>query len=138
MAEIKFKGANFSVKVDDIEVIAKEIVNCSYKVHKQLGPGLLERVYEVALCHELEKAGLDYERQVKIPIIYDDIEFDEAFRVDIFVEKMIICELKAVTEIHPVYKAQLLSYMKLADVELGFLINFNVPLIKNGIKRYRL
>lgn len=131
-------GTNFSIKEDEIEEIAKIVVDCAYKVHKTLGPGLLEKVYEVCFCHELDKAGLSFEQQCKVPITYDGIEFDEGFRLDVLVEDLIICELKSVTEMHPVYTAQILSHMKLMNVELGFLINFNVPLIKNGIKRLRL
>ncbi len=132
------KGANFEIQQPEIEKYAQLIVNSAYKVHKQLGPGLLEKVYEVCFCHELEKVGLNFERQVVVPISYDGLEFDEGFKLDVLVEDCIICELKSVLEIHPVYTAQLLSHMKLMDIELGFLINFNVPLIKDGIKRYKL
>ena len=104
-------------------------------MHKELGPGLLERVYEVCFCHELGKRGLRYERQVDIPIQYDGITFDEGLRLDVFVEDLIICELKAVDQMNPVWKAQVLSHLRLLDRRLGFLINFNVPLIKNGIAR---
>ncbi len=132
------RGTNFSVQIEEIERVAKVIVDCAYKIHKVLGPGLLEKVYEVCFCHELDKAGLSFEQQTKVPVVYDGLEFDEGFRLDVLVEDMIICELKSVTEMHPVYTAQILSHMKLMDVEIGFLINFNVPLIKNGIKRLRL
>ena len=138
MTDYVHKGTNFSIQEDEIEEIAKIVVDCAYKVHKTLGPGLLEKVYEVCFCHELDKAGLSFEQQSKVPITYDGIEFDEGFRLDVFVEDLIICELKSVTEMHSVYTAQILSHMKLMSVELGFLINFNVPLIKNGIKRLRL
>ncbi len=109
-----------------------------FKCIKNLVRDYLKKVYEVCFCHELDKAGLSFERQVSIPITYDGIEFDEGFKLDVLVEEIIICELKAVVEIHPVYKAQILSHMKLMDVSLGFLINFNVPLIKNGINRYKI
>lgn len=138
MTDYVHKGTNFSIQEDEVERIAKIVVDCAYKVHKSLGPGLLEKVYEVCFCHELDKAGLSFEQQSKVPITYDGIEFDEGFRLDVFVEDLIICELKSVTEMHPVFTAQILSHMKLMNVELGFLINFNVPLIKNGIKRLRL
>lgn len=138
MSEYIPRGTNFSIQEEEIERVAKIIVDCAYKVHKALGPGLLEKVYEVCFCHELNKAGLSFERQQKVPIVYDGIEFDEGFRLDVLVEEMIICELKSVIEMHPIYTAQILSHMKLMDVELGFLINFNVPLIKNGIKRLRI
>ena len=127
---------NYANITTEEERVAKLIVNAAYTVHKKLGPGLLEKVYEVCFCHELKKAGLEYERQAHVPIYYDDIEFDEGFRVDVLVEESIVCELKSVQEIHPVYQAQILSYLQLLNLDLGFLINFNVPLIKSGIKRY--
>lgn len=104
-------------------------------MHKELGPGLLERVYEVCFCHELTRRGLKYLRQVDIPITYDGILFDEGLRLDVLVEDDIICELKAVEVTNPVWEAQLLSHLKLSKKDLGFLINFNVPRIKDGIKR---
>ncbi len=117
------------------EDIATKIVDAAYAVHKSLGPGLLERVYEVCFCHELSKRDLNYERQVDIPIVYDGIVFDEGLRLDVLVEGLVICELKAVEEMNPVWTAQLLSHLKLTDKRLGFLINFDVTLIKKGIKR---
>jgi GxxExxY protein len=117
------------------EEIARKIVNSAYIVHKYLGPGLLESVYEVCFCHELNKAGLSFKRQSVVPINYDGIQFDSALRLDVIVEDLIICELKAVEAINPVYEAQLLSYLRLRQKRLGFLINFNVPTIKEGIKR---
>lgn len=117
------------------ERIAKAIVDAAYAVHSALGPGLLESVYEVCLCHELAKRGLSYCRQVVMPIVYDGITFDEGLRLDVLVEDMVICELKAVEDMHPIFAAQLLTYLKLTGKRLGFLINFNVPLIKHGIKR---
>lgn len=123
-------------KLSEIEEsIAKKIVDAAYTVHKELGPGLLEKVYEACFCHELTKRGLRYLRQVDIPIIYDGMTFDEGLRLDVLVEDIVICELKAVDEINPVWEAQLLSHLKLTHKRLGFLINFNVPLIKKGIKR---
>jgi GxxExxY protein len=117
------------------EEIARKIVDAAYTVHKKLGPGLLEKVYEVCLCHELAKRGLKYQRQIDIPIQYDDLVFDEGLRLDVFVEDVIICEIKAVEQINPVWAAQILSHLKLMNKRLGFLINFNVVLIKDGIKR---
>jgi len=117
------------------EYIAERIVDAAYAVHKTLGPGLLEKVYEICFCHEISKRGLENKRQVDIPIIYDGITFDEGLRLDVLVEELIICELKAVDEMNPVWEAQLLSHLKLTGKRLGFLINFNVPLIKKGIKR---
>ena len=120
---------------DREESIAKRIVDAAYTIHKILGPGLLEKVYEVCFCHELSKRKLKYQRQVDIPIVYDGITFDEGFRLDVLVEEIVICELKAVDEMNPVWEAQILSHLKLTGNRLGFLINFNVPLIKHGIKR---
>lgn len=118
------------------EEIGKIIVNAAFKVHKQLGPGLLERVYEVCLAHEIVKAGLDVKRQVDVPIFYDGIEFSEGLRLDLLIEDSIIIEIKAVEQINPVWEAQIISQLKLLNKDLGFLINFNVPLIKSGIRRF--
>jgi len=120
------------------ESIAEQIVNAAFTVHKTLGPGLLEKVYEVCLCHELSKQALKYKRQVDIPIVYDGITFNEGLRLDVLVEDLIICEIKAVEKMNPVWEEQIISYLRLTDKRLGFLINFNVPLIKNGIKRFIL
>jgi GxxExxY protein len=117
------------------ELVAAKIVDAAYSVHKALGPGLLEKVYEVCFYHELTKRGLSYERQVDIPIEYDGITFDVGLRLDIMVEGLVICELKAADKANPVWQAQLLSYLRLTGKRIGFLINFNVPLAKNGIKR---
>ena len=117
------------------EQIAKKIVESAFNVHNNLGPGLLENIYEVCFCHELAKHGLVTKRQVSLPIQYDGISFDEGLRLDVLVEDLVICELKAVETLHPVFTAQLITQLKLANKRLGFLINFNVPLIKNGIKR---
>jgi GxxExxY protein len=129
------KRMDFHKLPESEEAIAKKIVDAAYTVHKTLGPGLLEKVYELCFCHELAKRDLKYLRQVDIPIIYDGMTFDDGLRLDVFVEDIIICELKAVDEMNPVWKAQLLSHLKLTGKRLGFLINFNVPLIKNGIHR---
>lgn len=118
------------------EKIGKVIVDCAYKVHFALGPGLLEKVYEVCLTHELIKSGLKVERQLEIPIEYDGIVFKEGLRLDLLVESKVIVELKAVDLVNPVWQAQIISHLKLTNKSLGFLINFNVPLIKQGIKRF--
>ena len=117
------------------EIIAERIVDAAFKVHKELGPGLLEKVYEVCFCHELSKRNLKFQRQVDLPIKYDGMIFDEGLRLDVLVEELIICELKDVDQMNPVWKAQLISHLKLTGKRLGFLINFNVPLMKNGINR---
>lgn len=120
---------------EDIGVIGKLIIDAAYSVHKNLGPGLLEKVYEIYFCHELNKRGLSYRRQVDIPIVYDGLVFDEGLRLDVLVADEIICELKAVDAINPVWEAQILSHLKLADKRLGYLINFNVINIGKGIRR---
>ncbi len=118
------------------EAIGKNIVNACFKIHKTLGPGLLEKVYEVCLSHELRKLGYKVDRQINIPISYDGIEFEEGLRLDILVEDCVIIELKAVELVNPVWEAQIISHLKLTNRNLGYLINFNVPLIKNGIRRF--
>ena len=127
---------SFEPLSDFEESIAKNIVDAAFAVHKNLGPGLLERIYEICFCHELAKRGLEFERQVAIPIVYDGITFDEGLRLNVLVQDLIICELKAVDEMNPVWNAQILSHLKMTNKRLGFLINFNVPLIKNGINRF--
>ena len=117
------------------EEVAAKIVDAAYVVHKALGPGLLERVYETCFCHELGKRQLSFQRQVDIPIKYDGIIFDEGLRLDVLVENLVICELKAVDRMNPLWEAQVLSYLKLTGKRIGFLINFNVPIVKEGIKR---
>ena len=115
--------------------IAKEIVDAAYHIHKRLGPGLLESVYETVLAHDLRKRGLNIDRQVAVTIVYDDIKFDEGFRADLVVEDKVIVELKSVENVIPVHKKQLLTYLKLADKRLGLLINFGSELIRDGISR---
>src|SRR5436190_20764836 len=115
------------------EKLCKEIVDCAYLVHKQLGPGLLEKIYEACFCHELNRKQIAFQRQDIVPIVYDSITFDEGLRIDVFVENLIICEFKAVNEVNPVYVSQVISYAKLVSVHIGFLINFKVALIKQGI-----
>lgn len=125
------------IQIDEhTESIAKLVVDAAYTVHKNLGPGLLEKVYEICFCHELEKRGLSYQRQVDIPIVYDNLTFEEGLRLDVLVEDCIICELKAVDTVNPVWEAQILSHLKLTEKRLGFLINFNVSRLKEGIRRF--
>ena len=121
---------------EEIEYIGTMIVDSAFKVHKALGPGLLERVYETCLAHEIQKAGLKVTRQLDIPIVYDGLVFEEGFRLDLLVADKVIVEIKAVAALNPLWEAQIISHLKLMDKRLGFLINFNVPLIKKGIKRY--
>ena len=121
---------------DELEVIGKKIVDAAFTVHKNLGPGLLEKVYEVCFCHELKKRGLKYQRQIYIPIVYDDLVFEEGLRLDVLVEDKVICELKALDIVNPVWEAQILSHLKITGKRLGYLINFNVKNIGNGITRF--
>jgi len=120
---------------EEEEKIGRAIVDAAYRVHKELGPGLLERVYEVCFCHVLRSEGYEVQRQLDIPIAFEGIVFDEGLRLDVLVNDLVICELKALDNVNPVWEAQLLSHLKLTEKRLGFLINFNVPLIKDGIKR---
>ena len=115
--------------------IAKMIVDAAYHIHVKLGPGLLESAYESVLAYELKKRGLSVVRQQPIPVVYDELQFDEGFRADLIVNDLVIIELKSVEKIHPVHKKQLLTYLRLADRRLGLLINFGEALIKDGISR---
>ena len=112
-----------------------QIIGCAYKVHSNLGPGLLESAYEICLEYELNKAGLKVERQKPLPVIYEDIKLDAGYRLDLLVEDKIILELKAVDEINPIHIAQLMTYLKLSGKKLGLLLNFNVVNMKDGVKR---
>lgn len=125
----------FEKLTDQEEAIGRAIVNAAFKVHAELGPGLLEKVYEVCITHELRKSGLIVARQLDVPIQYDGIVFDEGLRLDLLVENLVIVEIKAVDLVNPVWQAQVLSHLKLTKKRLGFFINFNVPKIKEGIQR---
>ena len=114
---------------------ASKLLLRSTLVHSTLWSGLLKSVYEVCFCYELEKRGLSFQRQLSVPITYEGMEFEAALRLDVLVEDLVICELKAVETLVPVFEAQLLSYLKLMEKRPGSLINFNVPTIRSGIKR---
>jgi GxxExxY protein len=118
--------------------VARQIVDAAFAVHSRLGPGLLGNVYELCLVHELKKRGLHFVRQVSLPIVYDDIHLDSGLRLDLLVENCVIVEVKAVESLLPVHRVQILTYLKLSGHRLGLLINFNVPLIKDGIHRIAL
>ncbi len=135
MKDIRPEYKNIYPIPDETEEIGRKIVDSAYRVHKKLGPGLLEKIYESCLTYELRKQNLKVQRQVSIPIQYDDLEFDEGFVADIIVEEKIIIELKAVDQINPVWKAQILSHLKLTKRRLGYLINFNTINIGKGINR---
>jgi len=115
--------------------IGKLVVNASMKIHTVLGAGLLEGIYETCLAYELEKEGLQVKRQAALPIVYENLKLDNAFRIDILVDGKVVVELKAIDNVLPVHAAQLLSYLKLGKYKLGFLLNFNVVHMKDGIKR---
>jgi GxxExxY protein len=121
----------------DINQITEKIIGCAIEVHKNLGPGLLESAYEECIVFELKNAGLNIERQIPVPVVYKDIKLDCGYRIDILVENIVVIELKTVEAFSPVHEAQILTYMKFAKKKIGLLINFNVTLLKNGIKRYR-
>lgn len=120
---------------DEEERIGKLVVDSAYTVHRELGPGLLEKVYEICFCHELAKRGLCFSRQTDVSIVYDGILFSEGLRLDVLVEDLVVCELKAVEVMQPLFLAQIMTQLKLTGKHLGFLINFEVPLIKDGIRR---
>ena len=139
--ETNIEGSIYHRKYPDplpheLNRIGKLIVDSAYSVHKNLGPGLLEKVYEICFCHELAKRGLSFRRQVDIPIVYDNIVFNEGLRLDVIVENLVICELKAIETVNPVWEAQILSHLKLTGKRLGYLINFNVVNIGNGTRRF--
>ena len=115
--------------------ISKLFLDIAFKVHKVLGPGLFESVYENIICYELEKAKIPFENQKVLPILYDGIKFDNAFRADIIIDDKVIIELKSVEKLSDLHKKQLLTYLKLTGLKLGILINFNEKLLKNGIVR---
>jgi GxxExxY protein len=121
-----------------INQITQKIIGCAIEVHKILGPGLLESVYEECLAFELSSQRLLVERQVPLPVVYKNIELECGYRIDILVEDSVIIELKSIEELMPVHEAQILTYMKLTNKEVGLLINFNVTLLKEGIVRYRI
>ena len=120
--------------METLNILTEKIIGCAIEVHRNLGPGLLESIYEKALCYEFGATGLQYKNQVVIPIVYKGTSLGE-HRIDLLVEDEIIVELKAVDRNDPVFVAQVLSYLRLAHKKLGLLINFNVPVLRNGIKR---
>jgi GxxExxY protein len=128
----------FAELTPEHEETASKIVEAAFRVHKVLGPGLLERVYERCFVYELEKMGCKTERQVDVSIEYEDLVVDEAFRADVIVDRLVLCELKSVEEMVPLFEAQLLTYLRFSKMRLGFLINFNVPVIKQGKAVYQL
>jgi GxxExxY protein len=122
----------------DIEAIATDVVDCAIEVHKALGPGLLESAYQYCHSYELKKRGWDVETELKLPLIYEDQKIDVGYKIDTFINRLVIVENKSVESLLPVHEAQLLTYMKLTGCKLGFLLNWNVPLMKHGVKRFVL
>ena len=119
----------------DFDPLSNRVLGCALEVHKALGPGLLESAYESALAYELSTAGLMAQRQVDVPVVYKKAKLDCGFRIDLLVEKQLVVELKSVESLLPLHEAQLLTYLKLTGCKVGLLINFNVRLLKSGIKR---
>ena len=115
--------------------LSKIVFNCALKVHQNLGPGLLESAYEEYLFYELNKTGLEIQKQKALPLVYEEVKLDIGYRIDIIIENKLILEIKSVEALNDIHFAQLLTYLKLTNCKLGMLINFNVALIKNGIKR---
>jgi len=124
-----------SLKLNDI---TGEIVDASLKVHKSMGPGLYEKVYEDCLAHELETRKIPFKRQSAITVEYEKLVIPNAFKIDLFVMDKVIVELKSTDKLHPIHESQILTYMRLSNISTGLLINFNVPLIKDGIKRFKI
>lgn len=115
--------------------IGEMLLGCAIRVHSALGPGLLESAYEACLLYELDKAGLKTTRQVPVPLIYTEVELDVGYRIDLLVEETVIVEVKAVEQLLPIHTAQILSYLRLSDRKLGYLLNFNTVQMRKGIKR---
>ena len=123
------------MNIKEINQLTEEIIGAAIEVHRTLGPGLLESAYETCLSFELAERGLDVERQKPTPVVYKGTRLDAGYRLDLLVEDQVIVEVKAIDQLAPVHQAQLLSYLKLSGCKVGLLINFNVQVLKNGIKR---
>jgi GxxExxY protein len=115
--------------------VAAAIVDAGYQVHKVLGPGLLESAYEECLAFELAQRGLSVRRQVAMPVTYKSVKLDAGYRIDLIVQSLVVVEIKAIEQIHRIHQAQLMTYLKLSGCRVGFLMNFTVPLFKNGVRR---
>jgi GxxExxY protein len=129
------RALRFAMERERFEYLASQVFGAALEVHKTLGPGLLESVYEFSLIKELQIRGIEFQSQTKVPLFYKGHDTAKEFFIDILIENEIIIELKAAEALAPVHQAQLLSYLKLANKKMGFLINFNVPLLKDGFKR---
>jgi GxxExxY protein len=118
--------------------LTQKVIGAAIEVHRALGPGLLESAYEECLCYELSSAGLAFRKQVELPVLYKKVKLDCGYRMDIVVSESLVLEIKTVEKLLPIHQAQLLTYLKLSGIRTGLLINFNVPVLKNGIKRMKL
>ena len=132
---MKARGRKFDPVPENVEALGAQAIEAAFRVHRELGPGLLETVYESCMCHELAKMGVPFEHQFDMPVEYDGVRLETGLRLDIWVDGQVVVELKVVEELRPVHHAQLLTYMKLSGSRLGFLINFNVAQLRDGIVR---
>jgi len=121
--------------MEEKDPLTGKIIECAIEVHRELGPGLLETAYEKCLCYELQKSGFAVESRIDMPVVYKEVELDCGYRLDVVVNREVILELKTVDKLLPIHEAQLLTYLKLAEIRRGLLLNFNVPCLKDGIKR---
>ena len=120
----------------ELNELTKQIIGAAIEVHRHLGPGLLETAYEACLAYELQQLGLSFERQKALPLVYKEIRLDQGYRIDLLVERKVVVELKVVERIGPVHEAQVLSYLRFSGCKIGLLLNFNVKLLKDGIRRF--
>lgn len=122
----------------DVNILTEKIIGAAIEVHRKLGPGLLESAYQECLCYELVQNNLNFKREIPMPIVYKEIKLDHGYRLDLLVEDNVVVELKSLDALLDVHTAQILTYMRLGEYSTGLLINFNVSLLKNGIKRFKL
>ena len=120
----------------DRDPLTEQVIGCAIEVHRALGPGLLEAVYEECLCHELHENGLGFQRQIPVPVTYKAVNLETGFRADLVIEKELLIEIKAVERLLPVHQAQVLTYLKLRGIPKGLLLNFNTRVLKDGIRRF--
>ncbi|MCH6589873.1 MAG: GxxExxY protein [Alphaproteobacteria bacterium] len=120
----------------DRDPLTEQVIGCAIEVHRALGPGLLEAVYEECLCHELHENGLGFQRQIPVPVTYKAVNLETGFRADLVIEKELLIEIKAVERLLPVHQAQVLTYLKLSGIPKGLLLNFNTRVLKDGIRRF--
>ena len=120
----------------ELNKLSEQIIGAAIEVHRHLGPGLLESTYETCLAYELQQLGLSFERQKALPLVYKEIRLDQGYRIDLLVERKVVVEIRVVEQIAPVHEAQVLSYLKFSSCKIGLLLNFNVKLLKDGIRRF--